>query len=113
MAKTVNLTIGERAKAIEYLNGSQFNNSTLAVVLGDIKNIAITDEEWKDANLVKTPTPDGNERWTWDETFTKDVELDSATVDALLGIIGKKSDANELTLSDAAVLTLEKKLKAD
>lgn len=111
--KTVNLTIGERTKAIELLNGGKFNNSTLAVVLDDIKKFNVTEPEWVEAELVKTPNANGTETWKWDETKSlKDIELDQGTVDALTSIIKSRSDANELSLSDGAILSLGKKLEA-
>jgi len=124
MAKTIEITIGERMAAAALLNAGQFNNATLAVVLDDIKKFAITEEEWVKANLKKTPTDEEvaklsqeekattRQTWTWDETFTKTIDLDGGTVTAITEMVKQKSDEKKLTLQDAALLTLVKKLEA-
>jgi hypothetical protein len=120
--KTIEITIGERVVAINILNAGKFDNRQLAYVLEDIKKLAVTPEEWEQSNLKKTPSDEelnglsAEERaktpqtWKWDETVTKQVELSQETVDYLKGAIKQKSDAKELTLQDAAVVTLDKKL---
>ncbi len=121
--KTVKqLTIGERLAAINLLNAGKFNNSTLAVVLEDIRKFSMTEEDWTAANLVKTPTDEevaalspeerkvSSQTWKWDETLFKDVELEQGTVDALKSAIQERSDSNSLTLQDGPLLSLQKKL---
>lgn len=125
MSKNINATIKERLAAVGLLNAGKFNNSTLAVVLDDIKTISMTEEEWVAANLTKTPNDEEmraiiaadpkatvDQVWNWQEV-NKDIELQAGTVDALLGIIKEKSDGNELTVSDAALLSLQAKLEAE
>lgn len=125
MTKNVSLTIGERVAAISLLNEGKFNNATLAVVLDDIKKIAVTPEDWAGANLVKTPTDEQvslmtqeeraatNQTWKWnDDAAMKEVELGQETIDFLHNEIKRKGDALELSISDGAVLTLDKKLTA-
>lgn len=116
--KTISATIGERVAAVGLLNAGKFSNSVLAIVLDDIKKFAVTEEEWKKANLVKTPSDeeirnlpaDTRQTWRWDETLTKDIELQKETVSSIVEMINAKSDAKELTVNDAAVLTLQAKL---
>lgn len=125
MSKTINFIIKERLSAVGLLNAGKFNNLTLASVLADIPNIVVSEEEWVDAKRVKTPTDeevktitDANpeakipQNWTWDPEMNKDIELQAQTVDALLFMIKEKSDANELTLADSALLSLQAKLEA-
>lgn len=126
MTKSVTLTLGERVAAVGLLNIGKFNNSTLAVILDDIKKVAVTPEDWTAANLVKTPTDEeiaalpaeekatARQSWKWDENekTEKTIELEQGTVDALTEMIKEKSDAKELTLADGAMVTLQKKLIA-
>lgn len=116
------LTIGERLGAVRILNDGKFTNLELASVLEDIKKFAVSEEDWAAANLRKTPSDEDikalppEERlktaqtWNWDETVEKEVEISADTASYIVGEIKKKSDAKELTLADAALITLQKKL---
>lgn len=110
-AKTLNLTIGERIKALAILDSFKGSLATLAVLLEDVKDFAVSEEEWTAANLVKTPQADGTVTWKWDDVGAKDVKAQKATVDFLLDEIKKKSDANEITLADVSLISLDKKLR--
>lgn len=112
-AKTLSLTIGERVKALGILDGFKGSLATLATLLEDVKQFVVTDEEWTAADLVKTPTPDGKETWKWNESAPeKEVTIQAPTVDVLKADIKTKSDANELTIADVALVSLDKKLNA-
>jgi len=126
--KTVNLTIGERMKALELLNpnSSKFDLPTLKSVLDDVKNIAVLEDEEKekttkalqDGTDVRKMTPEeikalpaGTQVFLkWDDAYLKEIQLDQLTVGALVAIIKQKSDAKELGLGDGTVVTLDKKL---
>jgi hypothetical protein len=110
-AKTLNLTIGERVKALAILDGFKGSLATLATLLEDVKNFAISEEEWTAANLVKTPQADGTVTWKWDDTGEKPIEAQAATITFLKDEIKKKSDANEITLADVSLISLDKKLQ--
>ena len=123
MSTSITVTIGERLAALGLLNAGKFNNSTLAVVLDDIKKIVITEEEWEKAGLVKTPsdasvaemTPEERAKvsrtWNWNEVgMEKEVELGKETLDALRQMIDEKSEAKELTIADGALISLQAKL---
>lgn len=121
-SKEINLTIGERVAAIGLLNAGTYNSSTLAFVFDDIKKLAMTDEDWTEAGLTKAPTDEAlaamsdeerrgvNQTWRWNEK-NKDIELGGETIKALVDGINKKSDAQELTIQDGALVTLLKKLE--
>lgn len=105
------LTIGERAAALRILDAFHGGLNLMRVLLEDIKLLAISQKEWEEAKLVKTPNPGGGEQWNWDEELVKkDVTLQPETVAFLKSEITRKSEANELTLADVALSTLEKKL---
>lgn len=104
------LTIGERAGALRILDGFHGGLSIMRVLLEDIKNFAITEEEWTTAKLVKTPSPVG-EKWNWDdEIVKKDITIQPETLTFLKQEITRKSEAGEFTLGDVSISTLEKKL---
>lgn len=116
--KTIELSISERVAASKIINDFKGNITTLALLVDDVKKIAITDEEWVEAELVKTPIldkdgqPTGNDNWQWKdkEGAEKSIELDTAIVTFLTDEIKKKSDANEITIGDVALIGLNKKL---
>lgn len=113
-AKTISMTLGERVKALEIFNAFKGSLVTMKSLLDDVKPIAISDEEWKEANLVKTPAKNASgedvETWKWDELVKKDITLSPESVDYLKAKIKEKSDAGEITLADVALSTLEAKL---
>lgn len=116
--KTIELSISERVAASKIINDFKGSITTLALLVDDVKKIAITEEEWTEAELVKTPIldnegqPTGNDSWQWKdkEGAEKAIELDTAIVTFLTDEIKKKSDANEITIGDVALIGLNKKL---
>lgn len=110
-AKTINVTIGERMAALKLFDAFKGSLATLSTLLEDVKQFTVTEAEWKEANLIKTPSPNGEtEQWKWDDTIMKDVVLQPDTVKYLVEEIKKKSDAGEMTLADISLIALEKKL---
>ena len=109
--KTVNLTIGERIAALKLFDAFKGSLTTLATLLEDVKQFTITDEEWKEAGLVKTDKPDGTSTWNWTEgKVNKEITLQQPSIDYLKQSIKTKSDAGEITLADVALSTLDAKL---
>lgn len=116
MSKELQLTIGERIAAAKIFDAFKGAITQLAAILDDVKSIVITEDEWNKAKLVKTPvegSTTGAENWNWtDEGSEKTVTFSQEAVDYLRKEIKTKSEANELTLADKALITLEKKLTA-
>ncbi len=114
-AKTVTLSLGERIAALKIFDQFKGSMVTMKALLEDVKQLPVTEEEWKTANLVKTPIKgqDGSEQeqWKWDETVSKDVTFQPETVEYLTASIKAKSDAGEISLSDVALVSLSDKLK--
>lgn len=118
--KTIELSISERVAASKIINDFKGNITQLSTLLDDIKKIAITEAEWEAAGLVKTPIldkdsqPTGQDQWNWTdhEGAEKSIELDTDTVTYLTNDIKKRSDANEITIGDVALISLNKKLLA-
>ena len=105
------LSIGERLAALKIFDDFKGNLSTLAVLIDDVKLFTITEEEWKKAELVKTPVKDGQETWNWKENEPKEIEMQKESLAYLLAKIKEKSDDGEMTLADISLMSLEKKLK--
>lgn len=111
-AKTVNINIGERLAAIKIFDAFKGGLATLRVLLEDVKQLPITEDEWKEAGLTKTAQPDGSETWKWNETVTKDVTFQPESIEYLKEAVKVKSDSGEITLQDIPLSTLEQKLTA-
>lgn len=119
MSKEIILTISERVATAKILNAFKGDLTVLALLLEDIKKIAITEEEWTAAELKKTPIlneqgePSGQESWAWQdkEELNKTVELASDTVSYILEQIKVKEDAKEITMADVPLITIKGKLK--
>lgn len=111
--KTVNLTLGERLGALKLLDQFKGGMAALRVILEDVKQFPITDEEWKTANLVKSPAGDGSENWKWDDlpVSNKEITVQPETAAYLTSAIKAKSDAGDISLADVALSTLETKLQ--
>lgn len=108
----IELKIGERIAALKILNGFKGDIVTLKSILDDVKQFPVSDEEWKKAVLVKTPAENGQENWSWkDEVVVKEITLQAETSKFLKDEIKRKSDASEITVADAALITLNEKLK--
>lgn len=115
--KEITLSISERVAVSKILNDFKGSITQLAIFLDDIKKIAITEEEWTAASLTKTPIKDehgedtGREQWNWkdEEDQLKTIELDGETVNYITGEIKKRSDANEITVEDVSLITVNKK----
>lgn len=110
----VKLNVSERLYAAAIINQFKGDFSTLAFLLEDVKNLPITEEEWKKAERkISAPDDKGNTTWTWNDEKggIKEVELLDETKKYLVSKIEEKSKNGELTLNDRAAITLKKKLE--
>lgn len=105
------LNLGERIAALKIFDDFKGNLSTLAVLIDDVKLFTVSEDEWKKAELVKTPTKEGQETWSWKENVEKEIEIQKESLAYLVAKIKEKSDAGEITLADIPLMSLEKKLK--
>ena len=111
--KAIELTVGERMKALEILNTFKGNMETLADIIADAKKLNISEEEWKAVERVVTPTSDGKENWRWDEEKAEPakIEIELSTQKFLVDKIKEKNDKGEIEISDSNLVTLYAKLK--
>lgn len=121
-AKTVTLSIGERLAAIRIFDAFKGSMATMKALLDDVKQLPVSEAEWTEANLTKSPTDEAvagmseeekekaQQTWKWDETVKKEVTFQGDVVEYLKAEIKKKSDAGEITISDAALVSLNDKI---
>ena len=114
MKKTVTLTIGERLAALKIFDAFKGSVTELSTILDDVKQVAITDEEWKKAKreIIKGKNEKGEEtqQWQWqeaDKSTWKELTLAPETVAYLTKSI---KDKNDVTVADVALISLNKKL---
>ncbi len=129
MSKTIQITIDEIRAVNPILKEFKGDLVELAAVIDDAKKLVVTEEDFKAANLVKSPTDEelkahfdalsdedkkafkGEQRLTWDPAWTKEVILDGAVVAYIVAKIKEKNDKKEITLSDTALISLNTKLQ--
>lgn len=110
--KTLELTIKERLAALAIFDSFKGSMSTLTVLLEDVKPFTITEEEWTEAKREIIPQEDGRATWKWDDAGVKSITLQDVTANFLKDEIKKKSDANEVTIADIGLVSLNQKLTA-
>lgn len=105
------LTISERIATLSILNSFKGSLDTMAIILEDIKQIPVTNDEWKKAE--KKENKIGNDvQWTWDDEKggEKEIELQDKTVEYIKNTIKEKDEKKEITFQDKALISLKKKL---
>lgn len=125
MSKEFTFKLSERYSLIRVMNELKGNIELLAALFEDVKAVSITPDEWKAANLTKTPTDEQvaampaeeratvGQQWNWDdEVGEKAITLSLPTINAVVAFIKARSDANELSIADIALVNLQKKLSA-
>jgi hypothetical protein len=128
MSKTIKITIDEIRAINPILRLFTGDILEVASVLDDVKKLVVTDADWIEAKLVKTPTDEQvraqvdalpedqkktfqtEQRLTWDPAWEKEVSLDGAVVAYLVAKIKEKNDKKEITLNDTALISINKKL---
>lgn len=112
MAKKVTFGVAERVTLIGIFNQVKGDVETLQSVLEDVKQVSINEEEKKDINFREVKNEKGETvSFAWDKTPQKEIELQDKTVKFVLKFIGDKSKAEELSLADAPLIEINKKLK--
>src|SRR3990167_7953028 len=102
------LIISERIAVLAILNAFKGNLETMATILEDIKQIPVTEVEWKKANKKETVIGN-NTQWNWDDAKggDKEINLQAPTVEYLKTTIKGKSEKGEITFQDKGLLTLD------
>lgn len=112
--KTLNLSVAERFKATQILNGFKGSLSNLTIILDDIKKFPLSPEEITKVHGTVVPLPNGQQTVNWDASKEKDIEkdivIDNFTLEFLKNTIKDMSEKGELGLGDEAILTLLAKL---
>lgn len=94
----VKLNYKQRHALVELLHGFQGTKNDLPVILDDIKNVRITDKEWKAVNMSQI-APD---RISWNEELEKpkDIELSAEAITYIKKTVNAKSEKGELGIAD-------------
>lgn len=111
--KTVGLSITERLKALEMLNGFKGSLERVAVILEDIKQFTVTKDEWVEVD--GSIDQNGNQlSYNWkienEKPEGKEINLQDVTVDYLREEIKRRNNAGEFGVMDIAFLSLLEKL---
>lgn len=109
MSKTIEIGIAERIQLIGVFNQVKGDVETLQSVLEDVKEVSISEEEKKSINFREVKNDEGvTVSLAWDESPAKSVTLSEKTVEFVLKFV---ANAKELSIADAPLLEVNKKLK--
>ena len=110
--KPIELNIGERILLIGVFNQVKGDIETLQSVLDDVKDVSLTEAEKTEINFREIKNEEGvTTSFAWDKSDPKEVTLSEKTVIFVTKFIDDKSKAGELTVVDAPLLEIFKKLK--
>ena len=111
MEKTITLGIAERVMLVGVFNQVKGDVETLAAVIEDVKEVGLTEEEKTEIGFREIKDKDGvTQSLAWDKTPQKEIKLSEKTVKFVTKFIDEKSKEEALTLGDAPLLEIKKKL---
>lgn len=112
MNKTIEVGIAERLQLIGVFNQVKGDIETLSAVLEDVKTVSISEEEKKEINFREVKDEEGKlVSFAWDKTPSKQVTLSEKTITFFNKFIEEKSKAQELSVADAPLLEVKRKLE--
>lgn len=112
MNKSIELYITERILLIGIFNQVKGDIETLQAILDDIKEVSLTEDEKKEINFREVKDEEGKTTsFAWDKSEPKEITLSEKTVIFVNKFIDDKSNTGELTVADAPLLEIFKKLK--
>ena len=108
MNKTIEVEIAERIQLIGVFNQVKGDVETLGAVLEDVKQVSLSEEEKKEIEFTELKDENGKvTSFTWKKSDPKEITLSEKTVAFFNKFI---SDAKELSLADAPLLEIKRKL---
>jgi hypothetical protein len=115
----VSLNISERLYSLALLNEGKGNMEFLSQALEDIKQLPISEAEWKKADRKeeKTKNVKGEDtlsvRWNNERGGEKEIVFQDKVFEYIVNAIKTKDEASEITMDSTgmAMMTLYKKLK--
>lgn len=111
--KEITLDVAQRIMFLGMLNQVKNDIETLGAAIEDAKGIALTEADKAEIGFGEVKNDEGQVvSFKWDKSVDKAVTLSQKTVDYVLGFINQKSEAKELTMADAPLLEIKKKLEA-
>jgi hypothetical protein len=112
MNKSIELHIAERILLVGIFNQVKGDIETLSSVLEDVKEVTINEKEKKEINFREVKDEKGTViSFAWDKSDPKKITLSEKTVIFVNKFIDERSKNEELTVADAPLLELIKKLK--
>lgn len=112
MSKTIEIAIAERIQLIGVFNQVKGDVETLQSVLEDVKQVSLSDEEKATINFREVKDENGVvTSFAWDASPQKAITLSEKTVAFVLKFVDEKSKSEELTIADAPLLEINRKLK--
>lgn len=110
--KPIELNIAERILLIGIFNQVKGDIETLQAVLEDVKEVSLTEEEKTEIGFREIKNEEGQTTsFAWDKTEPKEITLSKNTTKFVTKFINEKSKNEELTVADAPLLEILKKLK--
>lgn len=112
--KEITLDVAQRIMFLGMLNQVKNDIETLGAAIEDTKGLVLSEAEKNETEFEEIKTADGKgvESFKWSKSIDKTVTLSPKTVEYALGFINQKSEAKELTMADAPLLEIKKKLEA-
>lgn len=111
--KEITLDVAQRIMFLGMLNQVKNDIETLGAAIEDSKEIALTEADKVEMGFAEVKNAEGQVvSFKWEKSLDKTVTLSPKTVEYALGFINQKSEAKELTMADAPLLEIKKKLEA-
>ena len=112
MSKKIEIGIAERVQLIGLFNNVKGDIETLQTVLEDVKQVSISEEEKTEIGFKEIKDEEGNVvSFAWEKTPQKEITLQEKTIAFILKFMDEKSKKEELTVADAPLMEIYKKLK--
>lgn len=111
---TISLSIPERIQLVGVFNQVKGDIETLQAILEDVKEVSISAKEKEEISFEEIKDEGGQTTsFTWknDVAKPKEITLSDKTVAFVKKFVDEKSKAQELSLNDAPLLEINKKLQ--
>ena len=111
MSKTIKIGIAVRVQLIGVFNQVKGDVETLEAVLKDIPQVSLSEEDKKKCKFAEVLDKDGNlTSYKWDTPFETDIELSDKSVAFFTKHFKEKNKAQQLSLADAPLMEINKKI---
>lgn len=113
MSKKIEIGLAERVQLIGLFNNVKGDIETLQSVLEDVKEISILEDEKNEVGFKEVKNEkDEVVSYTWDKVKIKEITLQEKSVAFVNKFMEEKSKNEELSVADAPLMEIYKKLNA-